>query len=98
MKGEDELALGGDRSLDPDAFNILFHFGYQFILLEVADGQSAMKQSLMKPFTVPATSFNPMSDGGMVMAEDATGGGDVNAFRWGSHGHGNLAQRRLQPV
>ena len=33
MESEDEFALGGNRRLDPDAFSILFHFGYQFIKL-----------------------------------------------------------------
>ena len=37
MKSEDEFALGGDRSPDPDAFGILFHLGHQFVQLQVAD-------------------------------------------------------------
>ena len=43
MKSEDEFALGGDCSPDPDAFGILFYFGYQFIKLQMADGQSPVE-------------------------------------------------------
>ena len=55
----------------------------------MANGQSTVEQSLMQPFAVLATAFNPAGDGGMVMAEDAAGGGDVNAFRHGGHDHGD---------
>ena len=98
MESEDELALGGDRSPDPDTFSILFHFGYQFIKLQMANRQSTVEQSLMQPFTVMATSFNPAGDGGVVMSEDAAGGGDVNPFRHGGHDHSDTCQRRLQPI
>jgi hypothetical protein len=89
MESEDKLALGGDRGPDPDTFGILFHFGHQFVQLQMANGQSTVEQSLMQPFTVMATAFNPAGDGGVVMTEDATGGGDVNPFRHGSHDHGD---------
>jgi len=89
MKSKDELALGSNRGPDPDAFGILFHFGYQFIELQMANGQSPVEQSLMQPFTVLATAFNPAGDSGVVMVEDASGGGDVNPFRHGSHDHGD---------
>ena len=85
MESEDEFALGGNRSPDPDAFGILFYFGYQFIQLQMADGQSAVEQSLMESFAVVATAFNPAGDGGVVMVEDASGGGNVNPFRHGCH-------------
>ncbi len=48
-----------------------------------------MEQSLVQSFAVMATSFNPAGDGGVVVAEDAAGGGDVNPFRHGSHDHGD---------
>ena len=35
---KNELALGGERSPELDAFSILFGPGYQFIQLQVADG------------------------------------------------------------
>ena len=98
MKSEDELALGSDCGPDPDAFGILFDFGYQFIQLQVADGQSTVEQSLMQPFTVMAAAFNPAGDGGMVMVEDTGGGGDVNAFRHGGHDHGDPRNWSFQPI
>ena len=98
MESEDELALCSDRGPDPNTFGILFDFGHQFIQLQMADGQSPVEQSLMEAFTVLATAFNPAGDGGVVMVEDTGGGGDVNAFRHGSHDHGNLAQRCFQPI
>jgi len=39
----------------------------------MADGQSPVEQSLMKPFAVVATALSPAADGGVVMAEDAGG-------------------------
>ena len=57
-----------------------------------------MKQSLSKTFTVATRLYNPAGDGSVVMAEDAGSGGDINPFRKGSHDHGDLHQRRLQPV
>ena len=89
MESEDELALGGDRGPDPDTFGILFHFGHQFIELQMVNRQSTVEQSLMQPFTVMAAAFNPAGYGGVVMVEDTGGGGDVNPFRHGSHDHGD---------
>ncbi len=89
VESEDELALGSDSGPDPDTFGILFHFGHQFIELQMANGQSTMEQSLMQSFAVLAAAFNPAGDGGMVMVEDASGGGDVNPFRHGGHDHGD---------
>jgi len=43
MESEDKLALGSDCGPDPDAFGILFHFGYQFIELQMANGQSMVE-------------------------------------------------------
>jgi hypothetical protein len=43
----------------------------------------------MQPFAVVAAGFNPAGDSGVVMVEDAAGGGDVNPFRHGSHDHGD---------
>ncbi len=74
MKSEDELALGGNRGPDPDAFSILFHFGHQFIKLQMANGQSSVEQSSMKSFAVVTTTFDPTGDGCVVMSKDATGG------------------------
>ena len=98
MESEDEFALGSDCGPDPDAFCILFHFGYQFIELQMADRQSTMEHSLMQSFAVPAAAFNPAGDGGKVMTEDTGGGGDVNPFRHGSHDHGDPRQRCFQPI
>ncbi len=98
MESEDEFALGGNGSPDPDAFGILFHFGYQFIKLQMANRQSTVEQSLMQPLAVMAAAFNPAGDGGVVMVEDAAGGGDVNPFRYGGHDHGDTCQRRLQLI
>ncbi len=36
-----------------------------------------------------AASFNPVGDSGVMMVEDAVGGGDVNPFRHGGHDHGD---------
>ena len=71
---EDEFALGGDRGPDPDTFGILFHFGHQFIKLQMANRQSTVEQSLMQPITVMAAAFNPAGDSGVVVAKDAAGG------------------------
>ena len=98
MKSKDKLALGIDRGPDPDAFSILFHFGHQFIELQMANGQSTVEQSLMQSFAVLATAFNPAGDGGMVMVEDTGGGGDVNAFRHGGHDHGDPRNWSFQPI
>ena len=38
MKSKDKFAMGGNSSPDPDAFGILFHFGYQFVQLQMANG------------------------------------------------------------
>jgi len=46
----------------------------------MANGQSTVEQSLMQPFAVLATAFNPAGDGGVVMAEDAASSGDVNPY------------------
>ena len=74
VKRQDELALGGHCCPDPNAFSILFHFGHQFIKLQMANGQSPVEQSLVEPFAVMATAFNPAGDGRVMMAKDATGG------------------------
>ena len=52
----------------------------------------------MQPFTMMAAPFNPAGDSGVVMVENSSGGGDVNAFRHGSHDHGDPRQRRFQPI
>ncbi len=98
MRSEQDLALSSDRGPEPDRFRILFHTGNQFIELQVANGQSAMKQLVMKLFAMAPTSFNPTSDSGVVVAEDASCSGDVDAFRKGGHDHGDLAERGFQPI
>ena len=55
----------------------------------MADRQSTVEQSLMQPFAVLATAFNPAGDGGVVMFEDTGGGRDVNPLRHGGHDHGD---------
>jgi len=52
----------------------------------------------MQPFTMMAAPFNPAGDSGVVMVDNSSGGGDVNAFRHGSHDHGDPRQRRFQPI
>ena len=98
MGSKDKLALSSDCGPDPDAFGILFHFGHQFIQLQMADGQSTVEESLMGSFAEVASAFNPAGDVGVVVVEDAASGGDVNSFRHGSHDHGDPRQRCFQPI
>ena len=73
VKSHDKLASCSDCGPDPDAFGILFHFSHQFIQLQMSYRQCPVKQSLMQPFAMATTSFDPAGKGGMVMAKDTPG-------------------------
>jgi hypothetical protein len=80
MKCQNQLAASSYCCPNPNPFGILFHFGHQFIQLQMPNGQRPLKQPLVKPFTMMTTALYPTGDGGVMVTKDAASSRNINPF------------------
>ncbi len=71
VKGDDELAPGGDGGPDPQLLGVELDFRDQIIELNVPSGDCLEENWFLQASAVKPGAFQPAAQGARMMAEDA---------------------------